>query len=348
MQQRLGQDGGEAEPVAVDAALQLVVLALVGVLNDRAGVVDDGPAVQHDSQQGLDIGAVGQCLGVEGGIERTGGAQRLDPEGHVGAGAEDADVEGEERIVLGPVGAEVVGATVKTAREARVALEPDLCLGLHFQRRHQAGDGADPRRPVESLGNRQQPVAVGDHVVVGEGDDLVRCLGHSGVASIGATWDRLVEDAYSLVGQGSDDGAGSVIGGVGAVIDQDHLEAVGGVVAGENRGDRLGGALRSIPGRNHDRDPRCPGEELPAGLQAGRQLGPVEAAGAKRLALHAIRADMGVDCARQLRLDPLGKYRGVQAGGGEIDLDHPQRLAVQADQAERRAVLAAALARAGL
>ena len=61
---------------------------------------------------------------------------------------------------------------------------------------------------VESAGDCRQPVAVGDDVIVGEGDDFSLRVCKPGIACVCAPRDRLVENADTIIGKAAGGSSG--------------------------------------------------------------------------------------------------------------------------------------------
>ena len=258
----LGQAGGEPNPVSPCSLLELLVGALMGMEDDRGGLVDDLVARQKHPQHRLQIlpGERRGC-GAEGGVETTQPLQDFPPERHVLPAAEVAHREREQGPVRGWVG-EVEYAALESPHEPAASLEPCLGRGFELARGSQPSDPTDPPVAVEGSCHPRQPVTIGNDVVIGEDDDLTAGLAQPAVARVGASGRRLGDDtdrSSAVLGEGS---RVDPVLGSGGVIDDDDLEAVPGIGVGQEPRDGLGDGVGAVAGRHHHAQGRCPVEEI--------------------------------------------------------------------------------------
>jgi hypothetical protein len=191
-----------------------------------------------------------------GGVFETAGAPLAEAEAHLDVlGAGHAGVEGAADLVedvgaVGGVGGDRVGrigadgvALPGAEHAGRLALGGGGRGGVE----ELAGDAAD-FGVGEGGGEGAEPGGVGDAVTVDEGEDLSPPLGDAAVAGVGDAGDGLVD-----VGDGV---AADHLGGAvaRAVVDDDDLVAVVGVVAGEDRGDGVGDHRLAVADGDDDGD----------------------------------------------------------------------------------------------
>ncbi len=163
---------GEPGPVAVGLRLQVPPGLPVVMPHQRGRRVAQPVALRQDTDESVQIvTAPGGRPGTGGRVEAADLTQHGRTERHVGARAEPPRREREQRLVARRV-RRVVRPWSEALREAAVALQQHLGRGGQPRGQDQPGAAAESGVGGEGRGQLGQPARVGDHVVVGEGDDL--------------------------------------------------------------------------------------------------------------------------------------------------------------------------------
>ncbi|OJG04152.1 hypothetical protein BG618_04561 [Pseudonocardia autotrophica] len=288
------------------------------------GVAEDVAGQDHADQELAVLAAVGGGARAHGLVEAADGAGGPGPHGEVGADAEQAGCEREDRGVRGGLG------EGEPARgEALVPGQGDVggaLLGAaQAGGQYRAGDAGELGVRGEGAGDARGPGGVDLGVVVGEGDDLGAGLGQTPVAPDGRTAPRLADVADAIGTRGPHGQLGPLV--VRVVVDDDDRQRR--VVGGEDRAQAAGQRLGPVAGRDDHGDRVGRGRRDGDGAGRGqcgdgeRELRGGRAPGAQR------HGDLTLRGATDGDQQPCGGEPPVDlevAGRGEpVELTHPGR-----------------------
>ncbi|MCO5561392.1 hypothetical protein L7F22_015013 [Adiantum nelumboides] len=271
-QRHLGQEAAQPDGVALHLLAQRRLVGSVVVPQVGArGVAEDVAGQDHADEELAVLAAVGGGARAHGLVEAADGAGGPGAHGEVGADAEQAGGEGEDRGVRGGL-----GEGEPAWGEALVPGQGDVggaFLGAaQAGGQYRAGDAGELGVRGEGAGDARGPGGVDLGVVVGEGDDLGAGLGQTPVAPDRRAPAGLADVADPRGPGGGDGVAGELVRRV--VVDDDDRQRR--VVGGEDRAQAAGQRLRPVAGRDHHRHgvARDRSRGHPLGRPQGDQCGP--------------------------------------------------------------------------
>ena len=165
----LQEIGAQPGAIGVHLAPQSGVVGSVIMPDQGVRAVDHAMSEDHGAQEdfAVDPAQRGRAI-AQGRIETADRPERLRPERHIVACAEEPGCEWIQGLIAWPVLVQVEDALPVSAAESAVLLEPNPSRGVQAARRQKSRYSVHPRRRAESPYNLGQPVPINECIVIGE------------------------------------------------------------------------------------------------------------------------------------------------------------------------------------